>query len=347
MAEYAFETKIPEETAFTWWTKHVLNKRDQIISKTQQYWVKNHKYGLRVPKTVKEAVEIDKENGDTLWWDVVMKEMKNVRPAFEVWGKLKEYLPIGYQEIKCHTIFDIKVGENFCIKARLVEGRHTTTETESITYSSVVSRNSVLMTLTISALNGLDILACDIQNAYLTAKCRELIWTTAGPEFGSEEGSIMALYGLKSSGAVFIAKLTSLLQKIGHAPSKADPDVWMIPAIKSDGAAYLKYALVYVDDMIVISCAPIKTIKGIKCVFKLKGDKKEPPNMYLGASLEQVKTKGGTKCWSMSAETYVKTAVVNLAATLANRNMQLPTSHSQMPTNYHPNKDVSNELNSR
>ena len=34
-------------------------------------------------------------------------------------------------------------------------------------------------------------MACDIQNAYLTAECREKIWTQAGPEFGSESGLIM------------------------------------------------------------------------------------------------------------------------------------------------------------
>ena len=127
--------------------------------------------------------------------------MKNVIPAFEVWGKLKEDLPICYQEIKYHMIFDIKLGENFRRKARLVGGSHTTTAPASITYSSVASMDSFRIALKIVALNGLDILAHDIQNAYLTAKCRELIWTTAGPEFGLEEGSIMvvkmALYGLK------------------------------------------------------------------------------------------------------------------------------------------------------
>ena len=69
-----------------------------------------------------------------------MEEMKNVRPAFEVWKKLKEDLPIVYQEIKFHMIFDIKLGENFRRKARLVGGRHTTHVPASITYSSVVSR---------------------------------------------------------------------------------------------------------------------------------------------------------------------------------------------------------------
>ena len=80
MEEYAVENIISEETAFAWWPKHVLNKRDRIISKTQQYWVKNHKYELRVPKTVKEAFQIDQENSDTLWWDAITQETKNVRP---------------------------------------------------------------------------------------------------------------------------------------------------------------------------------------------------------------------------------------------------------------------------
>ena len=78
-------------------------------------------------------------------------------------------------------VFDVKLGENFRRKARLVGGGHTTTDPASINYSSVVSRDSVRIALTIASLNDLDILACDIQNAYLTAVCREKIWTRAGP----------------------------------------------------------------------------------------------------------------------------------------------------------------------
>ena len=168
-----------------------------------------------------------------------MQEMKNARPAIELWGKRKEDLPIGYQEIKSHMIFDIKLGENFRRKARLVGGGHTTTAPASITYLYVVSRDSVRIALIIAALNGLDILTCDVQNYYLTVKFRDLIWITAGPEFGLEEGSIMvlkmALYGLKSSGGAFRAKFSSLLHDIAYTPSKADTALWMRPAIKSDG----------------------------------------------------------------------------------------------------------------
>ena len=108
-------------------------------------------------------------------------------------------------------IFDIKMGKNFRRKARQVAGGRKTEAPVSITYSSVVSGDSVRIALTIAALNGLKVLACDIQNAYLTAPCREKIWTIAGPEFGSEAGHLMlitrALYGLKSPGAAFRAFL--------------------------------------------------------------------------------------------------------------------------------------------
>ena len=114
-------------------------------------------------------------------------------------------------------------------------------------YSSVVSKDSVRIALTIAALNDPEILAFDIQNAYLTAVCREKIWTRAGPEFGSEEGTIMivkvAIYGLKSSGAAFRAKLAGVLYDIGYTHSKADPDVWIRPAVKPDGSEYYEMVI--------------------------------------------------------------------------------------------------------
>ena len=63
----------------------------------------------------------------------------------------------------------------------------------------------------------------------------------------------MALYGLKSSGAALRAKLSSLLHNIGYTPSKEDQDVCMIPSIKSDITEYYNYALVYVENILVIS----------------------------------------------------------------------------------------------
>ena len=44
-----------------------------------------------------------------------------------------------------------------------------------------------------------------------------------------------ALYGLKSSGVAFRAHLVETLHDIGFKPTKADPDVWIRPAVKPDG----------------------------------------------------------------------------------------------------------------
>ena len=103
-------------------------------------------------------------------------------------------------------IFDVKMLDSdgiFRRKARYVAGGHTTETPAALTYASVVSQYSVRIALPLATLNGLDILACDMQNAYLTSQFRENIWTVAGPEFGSDIGEIfiinMALYGLKSS----------------------------------------------------------------------------------------------------------------------------------------------------
>ena len=192
---------------------------------------------------VEEAKRFDAENGNTFWWDAIVKEMKNARPAFEVWEKAADDFPPGYQQIRCHLIFDVKMGENFRRKARFVAGSQTTKVHDTlITYSSVVSGDSVSIALTIAALNGLKVMACDIQNAYFTADCGEKIWTMAGPEFGSEAGTLflikMALYGLKSVGAAFRSLLADNLIDMGYRPTKADPDVWLRPATKPDRSEY-------------------------------------------------------------------------------------------------------------
>ena len=139
--------------------------------------------------------------------------MGNVCVAFEAWeeGSLDDARSgqklVGYQEIRCHMIFYINMDRQFTRKARCVSGGHTTDTLSSITYSSIVSRDSVRIEFTLAALNDVDIRAADIGNSYLNVKCREKIWKFTGTEFGSEKGKgisvVRALYGLKSSGAAW------------------------------------------------------------------------------------------------------------------------------------------------
>ena len=112
---------------------------------------------------------------------------------FEEWKGKENEIPPGYQKIKCHIIFEIKLSENFRRKARFVAGGRMTEVPASLTYSTVVSRDSVRIILIIAALNGLEISSCDIQNAYFTAPCREKVYFIAGPEMGSDQGKIMII----------------------------------------------------------------------------------------------------------------------------------------------------------
>ena len=93
--------------------------------------------------------------------------------------------------------------------------------------------------------------------------------------------------------------LADTIYNIGYRPTKADPDVWIRPAVKPDGFEYYELVLCYVDDVISISASPMDAIEGIKAVFKLKKDKAELPDMYLGGGLLIVKNAAGTKCWTM------------------------------------------------
>ena len=156
--------------------------------------------------------------------------MNKVREAVQESNVSTENL-IGHQQIVLHMIFDIKLGENFRRKARMVDGGHTTKITSYVTYSSTVSRDLVIIMLMIAALNDLDLQAADTENAYLTAPCREKIWTRYGTEFGTDEGKVFivvrALCGLKSSSAAFGAFIAERLDNMVFKSSIVDPDVWM------------------------------------------------------------------------------------------------------------------------
>ena len=349
LARYATINNLDKQPAFAWWVPWTIKKGTRIAAKLKsKYWQRTHKYGIRLPKSVEEAYKIDKENNNTLWRDAIEQEMKKIREAFSLYDGNPNEL-IGYQKITTHFIFDVKLGENFRRKARLVGDGHKTKTPASVTYSSVVSRDSVRICLLLAALNDLDIQAADIENAYLTAPCREKVWTIGGPEFGSDQGKpflvVKALYGLKSSGAAFRAFLAETLDEIGFRSSIADPDVWMRAAVKPDGQKYYEYILVYVDDILCISHDAKAPMLAITRNFKFKKNDISPPQVYLGARLEK-KELNGKLMWTMTSRDYINAIVKNLNERLKKKGTKLPASgiDTPMTSNYSPELDGSEEL---
>ena len=78
----------------------------------------------------------------------------------------------GYKEISGYLVFHVKLGENFQSKVRFAADGHKTDTPSFLTYSTVVSMDSVIICLTITDLKNLDILASEIKNVYITAPCR-------------------------------------------------------------------------------------------------------------------------------------------------------------------------------
>ena len=98
---------------------------------------------------------LDKLNGNTLWSDAIAKEMTNVKFSFKILDD-DESVPRNHQFVKFHMIFDVKM-ENFRKKAKLVAGGQMKNVPTEVTYSSVVSRETVRIALTISALDDLQV----------------------------------------------------------------------------------------------------------------------------------------------------------------------------------------------
>jgi hypothetical protein len=322
VAEYACAHSIHREPAFNWWVQKILRKRDRLINKvsTRRMRKGSMKFGVEVPRTVKEALELDRKNGNTFWADAIKKELESIKVAFNVLGK-DDVVPPGYSEITCHLIFDVKF--DLTRKARYVAGGHLTDAPPFMTYASVVSRESVRIAFLVVALNGLDILSGDIGNAYLNEPTKKKIWFRAGDEFGSQAGQpviiVRALYGLKGSANAWRSMLSSTMRHdLGIKACLADPDVWYKPAVKVNGDEYYVYILIYTDDLLIVAEDPQKYMDIIKSKYFVKPESIGPPKVYLGANIQLIPSRvDGKECWGASAEQYVRNAVNNVKAKMA------------------------------
>ncbi|KAI2503237.1 Reverse transcriptase (RNA-dependent DNA polymerase) [Fragilaria crotonensis] len=77
------------------------------------------------------------------------------------------------------------------------------------------------------------------------------------------------------------------LVELGFQSTLADPDVWLRAATKNDGESYYEYVLMYVDDILAISCNAEAIMNDVQTTFKFKNDKVQLPEFYLGAKLQE------------------------------------------------------------
>ncbi len=182
-------------------------------------------------------------------------------------------------------------------------GGHLTQAPATITYASVVSRETVRLALTFASLNDLEVKVGNVLNAYITEPVKEKVWTILGPEFGHDSGKraiiVRALYGLKSAGAAFRAHLASFMRQMGYTSSKADPDLWLKAVTRpEDNVHYYAYILCYVDDILCIHHDPMSVMGEINKYLPLKPSSVGDPYIYLGAKLKETRLPNGVMAWS-------------------------------------------------
>ena len=181
--------------------------------------------------------------------------------------------------------------------------------------------------LTLAALNALEVKACDIMNAYLTAPATEKHWTVLGSEFGPDAGKraliTRALYGTKSAGAAFRHHLADCMRMMGYKSCLADADLWYKPEIRpDDGHKYYSYMLAYVDDVLCIDHDSMSKLKQLDRYFRMKPGSIGSPDIYLGAKLREMTLPNGVVAWGMLPSKYVQEAVRNVEDHLLKRGGQ-------------------------
>jgi hypothetical protein len=158
--------------------------RSHAIRLDQQYPGIKYNFGIQVSKAIKNAIDLDKKNGNQLCKEASKTELKQLTD-YQTFIVLDsgEDIPTGYQKIPYHMVFDVKYDLRH--KTRLVAGVNWTINDKDDIDSGVVRIDDVRIGFFLGYLYGLSCCACEIGNAFLYGKTKEKVYITAGPEFGA------------------------------------------------------------------------------------------------------------------------------------------------------------------
>ena len=151
---------------------------------------------------------------------------------------------------------------DFTCKARWLKDVHRTPDSTTPRYTGVVSCESTLIAINYAAVMELDVMAADIRNAYFQSPTPEKHYFICGPEFGTENMGKVELitilpHGGKLSGRDFWNQLRTCMNFLGFTPSLENTGVWCRKATKSNVSNYYDYALLYMDNCLVVSENPV------------------------------------------------------------------------------------------
>ena len=86
----------------------------------------------------------------------------------------------------------------------------------------------------------------------------------------------------------------------------AEPDFWMTISRFDHGTDYIEYALLYVDDSLVVSRYPKEAWMRLGKYIPLKPELVGQPKFYLDRKLSQLELPIHVTAWTISASKYIK-----------------------------------------
>jgi hypothetical protein len=174
-AVYAREHRLLEEEGWKRF-KGIVRPEKKMLRMVNQSHIKvtcnapRYKFSYRIPCNYDEAMQFDLKNGNTLWreaTDLEMSQLAEYDTFRDLGHKDTAPPPTGYKKIRTHLVYDCKHDGRH--KAQMVADGHLTDIPLESVYSGVVSLRGLQIVTFLSELNGLDLWATDIGNAYLEA----------------------------------------------------------------------------------------------------------------------------------------------------------------------------------
>jgi hypothetical protein len=175
---YAVVIKIIEKPAFAWWAKHVWRKRDRIFRKVKsRYWTEPTSMVSSFAQDSHGRSPDQQESGTGFSPRSIELEMKAILDcAFEL--RDDDKMPVGYQHIDCHIIFDRKADSRWWASNLLMATFKR--------YHFCKCRHARQHTIafTVAALIDLEVPSAYVSWAYLNANAVAKVYMTTGTEFG-------------------------------------------------------------------------------------------------------------------------------------------------------------------
>ncbi len=267
---YALKKGLSHGNAWKW-ARNFCNKRKKVeryhwrTASQQRAMDRSIRYvnGVRIPRSIHEALDLDKENGNNLWNNAIQNEvmlLTKVYPTFELMDTNDHQLS-DYHYVKSDWSLDCDCdGQR---NAYLVGKFYYLHDVSYNSCSGMTKFTDIENALLNALMLDLNIVLCTVDKRYQQPSADKQFYTILDSEFGNLAGQKViiqrGLYGHKMPGSVCHTKLEKGLNALGFASQDIHFGLWS----RNEGD-HEQYVLVIGDDILIFSRDPYKVVNSLE-----------------------------------------------------------------------------------